>query len=668
MFKNTFGFTGYISGGGGGTVLSVTATSPLFSSGGANPNLTIQQANAIQDGYLSSADWNLFNSKIDGSGIANQVAYFTAASTVGGSTGFVFDPININLGLGTSLPTHALTIYRNSNIQLTTYNQNGGVNLTANTNIFQHEIQGFRNGGVGNQTIARIEAIYIGDGITRRGQYKIGTAEDGGFGNHQLNLFSIANIKYSVIGGGGAGVVNPATPANFATPYSPVASLIFAPSFTALASIAFFTNAGLAHSIISTNDRWVIGGTTDAGFKVDIVGTERVQGRLTVNQDTTVTPMTAAVIQSGTTNASLVIAPNGNGALIANIPDNGVTGGNARGNIAVDLQMSRGSANQVASGAASTICGGEQNRASNIYAVIAGGQSNTASGVYSSVLAGISNTASASYSSVGGGQSNSASGQHSVVAGGNSNSASGFYSFVGGGTSNTASAFGANISCGVGNIASGIISGILCGESNSASGRASWSAGERNTASVDYGIAIGYFSRAYLYGQLSKGSGSFTATIGVGDAQTSSVTARRSVTGIIAPSSLDLTLDGGTPAAGNRLILGLPSGATNARLWAATIQIVAIVTTVGAGTVLLNDSFVGNYECGIKRVGSSAALVGSVSPTSELSDANMTSNVVTITADNTNFALNIAYTPPTGAAADTVIRVVATVYLTEVGR
>lgn len=45
-------------------VSSVTATSPLFSSGGATPNITIQVANATQSGYLSSSDWNTFNNKL----------------------------------------------------------------------------------------------------------------------------------------------------------------------------------------------------------------------------------------------------------------------------------------------------------------------------------------------------------------------------------------------------------------------------------------------------------------------------------------------------------------------------------------------------------------------------------------------------------------------------
>lgn len=49
--------------GSGGTVTSVTASSPLASSGGPIPNITIQQSGSSTDGYLSSTNWNIFNGK-----------------------------------------------------------------------------------------------------------------------------------------------------------------------------------------------------------------------------------------------------------------------------------------------------------------------------------------------------------------------------------------------------------------------------------------------------------------------------------------------------------------------------------------------------------------------------------------------------------------------------
>ena len=62
-------------------VSSVTATAPLASSGGASPNLTIAQATTTTSGYLSSTDWNTFNSK--GSGTVTSI---TAGTGLSGGT------------------------------------------------------------------------------------------------------------------------------------------------------------------------------------------------------------------------------------------------------------------------------------------------------------------------------------------------------------------------------------------------------------------------------------------------------------------------------------------------------------------------------------------------------------------------------------------------------
>ena len=52
-----------LSGGGGGGVTSVTATSPVVSSGGTTPNISMGAASSSSNGYLTSSDWNTFNSK-----------------------------------------------------------------------------------------------------------------------------------------------------------------------------------------------------------------------------------------------------------------------------------------------------------------------------------------------------------------------------------------------------------------------------------------------------------------------------------------------------------------------------------------------------------------------------------------------------------------------------
>ena len=49
--------------GSGGGVTDVTATAPIQSSGGTTPDISIPQAGALTDGFLSSADWGVFNGK-----------------------------------------------------------------------------------------------------------------------------------------------------------------------------------------------------------------------------------------------------------------------------------------------------------------------------------------------------------------------------------------------------------------------------------------------------------------------------------------------------------------------------------------------------------------------------------------------------------------------------
>jgi len=46
-------------------VEDVTATAPIASSGGANPDISITQANGSTDGYLTSTDWNTFDGKFN---------------------------------------------------------------------------------------------------------------------------------------------------------------------------------------------------------------------------------------------------------------------------------------------------------------------------------------------------------------------------------------------------------------------------------------------------------------------------------------------------------------------------------------------------------------------------------------------------------------------------
>jgi hypothetical protein len=68
------------SGGAGAGVTSVSATTPISSSGGTTPNISIALANATTSGYLSSTDWNTFNNKYDAS---NPAGYITTVALSG---------------------------------------------------------------------------------------------------------------------------------------------------------------------------------------------------------------------------------------------------------------------------------------------------------------------------------------------------------------------------------------------------------------------------------------------------------------------------------------------------------------------------------------------------------------------------------------------------------
>ena len=99
FISNTGSACGSGSGSGGSAgVSSVTATSPLTSSGGATPNLSLHVADASDNGYLSSTDWSTFNGKQAALG-------YTPANCTAGTSGS--DCLQLSSGLvpAANLPT-----------------------------------------------------------------------------------------------------------------------------------------------------------------------------------------------------------------------------------------------------------------------------------------------------------------------------------------------------------------------------------------------------------------------------------------------------------------------------------------------------------------------------------------------------------------------------------
>ena len=194
--------------------------------------------------------------------------------------------------------------------------------------------------------------------------------------------------------------------------------------------------------------------------------------------------------------------------------DGTVAGGNARGNGAVDLQMSRNDATQVANGNNSVICGGSNNSAVGIGCFVGGGANNYTPGnadYYNTVVGGLSNTIlSAGNSFIGGGQLNNINigggTGAATIGGGRSNSVTSAYSVVSGGQSNTAS--------------TNTHATVVGGQSNVSSGETSLSGGLLNTASGGQSTAFGRSNvvsgnnGSFAAGQSNTVSGNFSAAFG----------------------------------------------------------------------------------------------------------------------------------------------------------
>jgi hypothetical protein len=167
-----------------------------------------------------------------------------------------------------------------------------------------------------------------------------------------------------------------------------------------------------------------IGGTVgtvdNAVPRADSTGGYTVQGSdIIIDDATTSTQNNVAIrnIHDGLTNSALVLTPKGTGAFILGPkPDGTTTGGNARGARAVDLQLDRGAAAQVASGA-NSFTAGYNCTASNLASTAIGGQ-NSATGALAVSIGGQSQSASGQESGVFSGNANSASGQYAISLGG----------------------------------------------------------------------------------------------------------------------------------------------------------------------------------------------------------------------------------------------------------
>lgn len=253
-------------------------------------------------------------------------------------------------------------------------------------------------------------------------------------------------------------------------------------------------------------------------------------------------------------NSNIAIIPKGNGAIIASQPDGTSVGGNARGAYAVDLQMVRSAATQVASG----------NYSFNV---------------------GLNSTASSAY----------------AVAMGYGVTVSGTASFAAGQTLSLSNSF--TFALGVSNIVSGVYAGAL-GVSLSSTGQASLAVGQENSASGNWALATGYrthstnnqsssfgfASRAYMSCGISYSSNGGSA--GAGTFQGHLVHTGDSINSV-------------GPSINTELIAGFPRVTFNSqnRVHAILVIAHAICTAVGSsGTLTVGDTFYQIYTVLVQRL------------------------------------------------------------------
>ncbi len=300
-----------------GYLTAVTATSPLSSSGGTTPNITIAQSNGSTNGYLSSTDWTTFNNKqnaltnpVTGTGTTNYLPKFTGTSTIGNSAvqddGTSITILSRIVGIyGASEAGWGLKVYENLKVQ----NNNGTTILQLADTATGGKSWSLISSGTGN-----VHSVPNGTFYLRNSSDSITALQVTASGNLGLSVTPSAwGSNYKAIQGGngsngvggslaffnnlanGVLLYSNATNDNTNDIYTftaPAAKYVLennvykwfqAPQGTAGNAISFTQ----AMTLFSTGNL-AVGGTSDAGYRLDVNGT----GRYFVNSNSVVDILT----------------------------------------------------------------------------------------------------------------------------------------------------------------------------------------------------------------------------------------------------------------------------------------------------------------------------------------------------------------------------------------
>ena len=169
-------------------VTSVTGTSPIVSSGGTTPAISIPVATTSVNGYLSSTDWTTFNGKqnaltnpVTGTGTTNYLPKFTGASTIGDSQ-IIDNGTQVGIGLTPNASYGTLQIKSPSSAySFDLVGRNAGLNSDSQIS-FWNSFQSSVLASIGNSG----SNLYIATGanqpftLSSGGNFIFGTTADNG--------------------------------------------------------------------------------------------------------------------------------------------------------------------------------------------------------------------------------------------------------------------------------------------------------------------------------------------------------------------------------------------------------------------------------------------------------------------------------------------------------
>jgi hypothetical protein len=239
---------------------------------------------------------------ITGSGAAGQVSYFSGASSIAGSNDLFFDSVNGHLGIGTITPSTALTIFHDQN-QIIQINQTTATNDTKiafqNSGTPLWRIGNSYNAGANDwgifDVVGSIQPLtikkttgqtFIGTQTTSSGLFVVNSST----ADNQIVAIGATAPSIRVRNAGTAptqqfGLGLATTTNNFIQGSASGDFCIFNGSTTASPMLFGINSAGVVNEAarISASRNFLIGTTTDSGYKLNVNGTGYINDRLVID-------------------------------------------------------------------------------------------------------------------------------------------------------------------------------------------------------------------------------------------------------------------------------------------------------------------------------------------------------------------------------------------------